>query len=56
MESLLILMMLVIALDIASLRWGVDSTEKIDSTEWERRVTWRLLEGSDNSRRERDVK
>jgi hypothetical protein len=55
METLLILMMLVIALDIASLRWGVDSTEKIDSPEWKRRVDWRLLEGSDDSRRERDV-
>jgi hypothetical protein len=55
METLLILMMLVIALDIASLHWGIDSTEKIDSPEWERRVTWRLLEGSDGSRSERDV-
>jgi len=50
-----ILMMLVIALDIASLRWGYDSTEKIDSPEWERRVAWRVLDDSDNSRRERDV-
>lgn len=56
METLLILMMLIIALDIASLRWGIDSTEKIDSPEWERRVAWRLSVGIDNSRREREVK
>jgi hypothetical protein len=55
METLLILMMPVIVLDIASLRWGFDSTEKIDSPEWERRVAWRVLADSDNSRREREV-
>ena len=53
METLLILIMLVVVLDIASLRWGFDSTEKIDSPEWERRVAWRLLEDSDNSRFEK---
>ena len=53
METLLILIMLVVVLDIASLRWGYDSTEKIDSPEWERRVAWRLLEDSDNSRFEK---
>jgi hypothetical protein len=53
METLLILILLVIAFDIASLRWGFDSTEKLDSPEWERRVAWRVLEGSDNSRREK---
>jgi hypothetical protein len=52
MEPLLILIMLVVILDIASLRWGFDSTEKLDSPEWERRATWRVLEDSDNSRRE----
>jgi hypothetical protein len=53
METLLILMMLVVVLDIASLRWGFDSTEKIDSSEWERRTAWRVLEDNDNSRREK---
>jgi hypothetical protein len=53
METLLILIMLVIVLDIASIRWGFDSMEKIDSPEWERRATWRVLENSDNSRREK---
>ena len=40
METLLIVVMLLIVLDIAALRWGFDSTEKIDSPEWERRATW----------------
>jgi hypothetical protein len=53
METLLILMMLVIVLDIASVRWGFDSTEKMDSPEWERRAAWRVLEGNDNPRREK---
>jgi hypothetical protein len=41
METVLIMIVLCIVLDIASLRWGVDSTEKLDSPEWERRVAWR---------------
>ena len=53
METLLILMMLVIVLDIASVRRGFDSTEKMDSPEWERRAAWRVLEGNDSSRREK---
>ena len=40
METFLIVVMLFIVLDIASLRWGFDSTEKIDSPEWERRALW----------------
>ena len=42
METLLVLILLVIviALDIAAWRWGFDSTEKIDSPEWKRRATW----------------
>ncbi len=38
METLLILILLFIVLDIVSLRWGFDSTEKIESPEWERRT------------------
>jgi nitrogen fixation-related uncharacterized protein len=53
METLLIVVMVFIVLDIASLRWGFDSTEKFDSPEWERRATWRVLEDSDTSRGER---
>ena len=40
METLFVLVLLVIALDIATLRRGFDSTEKMDSPEWERRAIW----------------
>ena len=46
METLLILLILVILLDITSLRWGFDSTERLDSPEWERQTAWYVLEGS----------
>ncbi len=49
METLFIVIMLFIILDIASLRWGFDSTEKIDSPEWARRADW------DASYRKREV-
>jgi hypothetical protein len=52
METLLDLILLVIVLGIASLRWGFDSTEKLDSPEWERRVVWHVLEGSNPLRGE----
>ena len=39
METLLIVVTLFIVLDVVALRWGFDSTEKIDSPEWERRAT-----------------
>ena len=29
-----------VLLDIAALRWGVDSTDGINSLEWERRQRW----------------
>ena len=37
METLLIVIMLFIVLDVASLRWGFDSTDRINSLEWKRR-------------------
>lgn len=40
METLLILILLFIVLDLAALRWGFDSTEKLESPEWERRWMW----------------
>ena len=52
MTILLIVILLVVVLDIAALRWGFNSTEKIDSPEWERRATWRALGNSDASSRE----
>jgi hypothetical protein len=54
METLLIVVMVFIVLDIASLRWGFDSTEKLDSPEWERRATWSAhLAGPDPDNGER---
>ncbi len=49
METLLILIMLFIVLDMSSLRWGFDSTEKIDSPEWERRTAWHDSHGKSAS-------
>lgn len=40
METLLILFLLMIVLDLVALRWGFDSTEKLESPEWERRQMW----------------
>jgi hypothetical protein len=36
----LILIVAAIILDVAALRWGFDSTDDIDSPEWERRRQW----------------
>jgi len=41
--SIIILTILFIVLDIAALRWGVNSTDNIDSPEWERRRNWDAL-------------
>jgi hypothetical protein len=41
MELVLLLLMLFLVLDIAAQRWGFDSTEQMESPEWERRWTWR---------------
>ena len=37
MELFIILIIVLIALDLAALRWGFDSRDRIDSQEWERR-------------------
>jgi hypothetical protein len=37
METLLIPILLFIALDLVAWHWGLDSTEKLESPEWERR-------------------
>lgn len=39
---LLIALAMLIAFDLAALRWGVDTTDGPDSPEWERRRTWRV--------------
>lgn len=43
METLFILLIVLAPVVLAgvSLRWGFDSTDSIDSPEWERRRTWR---------------
>ncbi len=38
--EVIILLVAVIALDMASLRWGSNSNEGVDSPEWERRQRW----------------
>lgn len=38
--TLIALFVLFIVLDIAALRWGSDSTEKVTSCEWQRRWNW----------------
>jgi hypothetical protein len=41
MAMILILLILFIVLAVASCYWGFDSTDKVDSPEWERRRNWR---------------
>ena len=38
--ELLVLLIAIIVLDIAAIRWGVDSRDDIQSPEWERRLQW----------------
>ncbi len=49
METLFIVILLFLVLDIASLLWGFDSTEKMDSPEWERRTAWHASDGKSAS-------
>jgi hypothetical protein len=39
-DAFLIILLLLIVLGIASMRWGYDSRDKIDSPEWLRRQAW----------------
>jgi hypothetical protein len=39
----IIVLTVLLVLDIAALRWGFDSTDHIDSLEWERRRQWKAL-------------
>ena len=39
-EIVILLLMLAVLLDIAALKWGVNSVDDIDSPEWERRQRW----------------
>ena len=38
--DVIIILIALIALALAALRWGVNSTDGINSTEWERRQRW----------------
>jgi hypothetical protein len=40
MFTIIVVLALFLILDIAALRWGVDSSESVDSCEWERRWHW----------------
>ena len=40
MLTIIMLIALFIALDIAALRWGIDSTDTVASCEWNRRWQW----------------
>ena len=35
-----LLFVLLVAFDLAALRWGFDSTDGVDSPEWEQRQRW----------------
>ena len=40
MITILIFVLAFVLLDLAATRWGIDSTEDINSREWERRAHW----------------
>lgn len=40
METIIISLILLIALNLAAWRWGFDSRDGIDNPEWERRRSW----------------
>ena len=41
MIIMLLLMLALVLLDLLAVQWGMDSTDDIDSTEWEHRYSWR---------------
>jgi hypothetical protein len=43
MVIIIVLLTALLVFDIAALRWGFDSTESVDSPEWERRRQWEAL-------------
>jgi len=40
MITILIFVLAIVLLDMAAMRWGVDSTEDVNSCEWSRRAHW----------------
>ncbi len=43
MAILLVLLLTLIALDLAARLWGVNSTEDVNSPEWDRRIEWGVI-------------
>ncbi len=43
MQILLVIIFALIILDLASRRWGVNSTEDFNSPEWNRRKNWGVI-------------
>jgi hypothetical protein len=39
--TLIVILFVLVLLNVAVWRWGQDSTEPLDSPEWERRRVWR---------------
>jgi hypothetical protein len=50
MEALVILLIGLVIFELAAWRWGVDSTDGVDSREWERRRDWRGYSRPDDRR------
>ena len=44
MEFIIGLLIIVVVLDIATLRWGFDSTDGLNSLEWLRRQEWKAFQ------------
>jgi hypothetical protein len=42
MITLILFLVIVLLLDVATLRWGHDSRDGIDSAEWVRRQEWSI--------------
>jgi hypothetical protein len=40
MMALIIVLLMVMVLDLAAMRWGADSTDGMNSLEWLRRQQW----------------
>lgn len=45
--SILIVVLLFVALDLAAMRWGAVSNDGFRSPEWERRGRWRAFGGDE---------
>jgi hypothetical protein len=39
--AIVVVVLMLVAFDLAALRWGIDSTDEPDSPEWQARRGWR---------------